>query len=335
MRIAILGAGFMGSTHARAFAQIEDVEVAIIVAQSPDRAAPLADEVGARFSTTVEDIFTDPTIDAVSICLPTPFHRAAAKAAIAANKHVLLEKPSALTLADADALVAFAASTDRVFMMAHVLRFWPEYVELARRARRGEIGAPVSALATRRQAFPAWSQLFSRPDLTGGAIVDMLIHDIDVLNWIFGTPVAVSARGRRNPGSGGWDQAQLLIEYADGGSAVIDGGMLMPDSYRFTSSLHLLGERGALEYDFRAGGRSLEEGEGTNQLMLFPGEGDPAEIEASQVDPYLAECSYFIECVRSGQPAERATVADARVALGVALAARQALERPGLSTITL
>jgi predicted dehydrogenase len=335
MRIAILGAGFMGSTHARAFAQIEGVEVATIVATSPERGAPLAAELGATFTQSADDVYADPSIDGVSICLPTPWHREPTERAIAAGKHVLLEKPIALTLEDADALVDLSAKTDQIVMMAHVLRFWPEYVELAMRGLSGEFGAPVSAVAVRRQAFPAWSQLFSRPDLTGGAIIDMLIHDIDALNWLFGTPVAVATRGRKNPASGGWDQAQIMIEYAGGGSAVIDGGMLMPDSYRFTSSLQLLCERGAVEYDFRAGGRSLEEGEPTNRLTLFPETGSPEALSAEQVDPYLAECRYFVECIRAGVPADRATPADARVALAVALAARQALELPGLATVAI
>jgi predicted dehydrogenase len=335
MRIAVLGAGFMGGTHARVFAQIEGVEVATIVATSPDRGAPLAAELGATFTQSADDVYSDPSIDAVSICLPTPWHREPAERAIAAGKHVLLEKPIALTLDDADALVSLAGQADRVVMMAHVLRFWPEYVELAARGLSGELGAPVSAVALRRQAFPAWSQLFSRPDLTGGAVIDMLIHDIDALNWLFGAPVSVAARGRRNPESGGWDQAQIMIEYAGGGTAVIEGGMLMPDSYRFTSSLQLLCERGAIEYDFRAGGRSLEEGEGTNQLILFPAQGAPAVLAAEQVDPYLAECRYFVDCIRTGVPADRATPADARTALAVALAARQALELPGLATVAI
>jgi predicted dehydrogenase len=335
MRIAVLGAGFMGSTHARAFATIDDVDVAAVVASSPERGQPLADEVGARFTQSADEVFADPSIDAVSICLPTPFHRGPAERAIAAGKHVLLEKPITLTLEDADALIAQADASDRVVMMAHVLRFWPEYVELAARGLSGEHGAPLSAVALRRQAFPAWSQLFSRPDLTGGAIIDMLIHDIDAVNWLLGTPVSVVARGQRNPGSGGWDQAQIMIEYANGGSAVIDGGMLMPDSYRFSSSLHLLCERGALAYDFQAGGRSLEEGLGTNQLNLYPAEGTPEVLDVDQADPYQAECAYFVECVRTGTSPERATLADARVALAVALAARESLERPGLSVVTL
>ncbi len=78
--------------------------------------------------------------------------------------------------------------TDRVLMIAHVFRFWPEYVELQRQVASGEHGQRPSGFASRRQPFPAWSALFSRSDLTGGAVVDMMIHDYDALNWVFGVP---------------------------------------------------------------------------------------------------------------------------------------------------
>ena len=188
LRVAVLGAGFMGSTHARAYHALPGVEVAGIYAHSGQRAAPLAEELGTAWTDDLARLLADPSLDAVDVCLPTPEHRAAAEAALDAGKHVLLEKPIALTAEDADALVERAATTDRVFMVAHVLRFWPEYVELQRRVATGEFGRPRSGLATRRQPFPAWSALFSRSDLTGGAVVDMMIHDYDALNWVFGTP---------------------------------------------------------------------------------------------------------------------------------------------------
>jgi predicted dehydrogenase len=331
--VAVLGAGFMGSTHARALRTIDGVRVKTIYAHSPDRGKPLADELGVIFTQTVEDIFSDPEIEAIDICLPTPWHREMSERAIAAGKHVLLEKPLALNLEDADALVALAERTDRVFMIAHVLRFWPEYAELHRLANTGDYGKPVNALAYRRQAYPAWSTLFSNADLTGGAIVDMLIHDFDALNWVLGEPVAVSARGRRHPEYGGFDQAQVLIEYADGRSALVDGGMLMPDSYPFSSSLQVLLERGALEYHFQAGGRSVEMGQGVNRLMRYPGEGEPELVPCEQTDPYRNELAYFIECIRTDAPPARATPNDARLALKVALAAKQALELPGLNVV--
>ena len=325
LRVAVLGAGFMGGTHARAYHALPEVEVGGIYASSGRRAGPLAAELGTTWTDDIHRLLGDETIAAVDICLPTPEHRQATEAALAAGKHVLLEKPLALTGEDGDALVALAERSDRIVMVAHVLRFWPEYVELQRRAAAGEIGAPRSGLATRRQPFPAWSELFTRADLTGGAVVDMMIHDYDALNWVFGAPRAVTARGRRNPRSGGWDQVQVLIDY-DGASALVDGGMMMPESYPFSSSLQVLGERGALEYHFRAGGRSVEMGTGVNDLTHYGEEGAPIRVPVEQRDPYAAEVAYFVECVITGRPADRATPADSRAALRVALAARAALE---------
>lgn len=325
MKVAILGAGFMGSTHARAFKKVNGVEIAAIYAHSDRRAAPLADELGTVWTDSVDRILQDDTIDAIDNCLPTPEHRPLTEAALAAGKHVLLEKPIALNDADAAALVAAGEGSGQIFMMAHVLRFWPEYVELQKRAADGSLGELRSGLAYRRQPFPAWSELFARSDLTGGAVIDMMIHDIDTLNWIFGTPVSVTANGIRNPRSGGWDQAQILIDYG-ATSAVVDGGMMMPDSYPFTSTLQVLGSNGFAEYDFRAGGRSVEEAGGTNELVLYPAEGDPARIEVEQKDPYLAEIEYFVGCIRTGEAATRATPAAARLALDTALAARESME---------
>jgi predicted dehydrogenase len=331
VRVGVLGAGFMGGVHARAYTAMPDVEIAAIFAPSPDRGVPLAEEVGSRWTDNIQAVIDDPTIDAVDICLPTPQHRAATDAAITAGKHVMLEKPVALSLEDADALVQLAEGTDRVFMIAHVLRFWPEYVEIARQVESGELGNPRSAFASRRQPFPAWSALFSRSDLTGGAVIDMMIHDYDALNWIFGAPLAVTARGERNARSGGFDQVQVLIDYRDGASALVDGGMMMPESYPFSSRLEVLCENGALEYAFRAGGRSVEMGGGVNDLTLFPNEGEPLRLEAAQADPYAAECAYFIETIRTGARADRATPTDGKLALTVALAARESLERGGKS----
>jgi predicted dehydrogenase len=324
----------MGSTHARAFARLPGVTIAAIYARSDRRAKPLSDELGTIWTNDLSRILRDPAIDAMDICLPTPEHRPVAEAAIAAGKHVLLEKPIALTIEDADALVRLAGTTDRVFMVAHVLRFWPEYVELQRRVASGEYGRPLTALAYRRQPFPAWSELFSQSELTGGAVIDMMIHDYDALNWLLGTPKTVEARGIKNPRSGGWDQVQALIDYGDV-SAMVDGGMMMPESYPFSSTLQVLCERGALEYHFRAGGRSVEMGAGVNDLICYPNHGDPFPIVVEQRDPYQAEIEYFLDCVQTGTSATRATPADARLALGVALGARASIKQSQVIPVSL
>ena len=329
MRIAILGAGFMGQVHAAGWQAVPDARIVTIYAPSATRAVPLAEASGAHWSSDLDGVLTDPAVDVVDICLPTPEHAPTTLAAHAAGKHVLLEKPIALTAPDA-AKVTAIATTGPAVMVAHVLRFWPEYVESQRLVAAGAIGRVRSAVATRRQPPPAWSSLFARADLTGGAVVDMLVHDFDALNWILGRPVAVTARGRVNARSGGYDQVQVLIDYADGASAVVDGGMELPESYPFGSRLEVLGEQGALAYHFHAGGRSFEEGAGINQLSYYPASGPAQVVEVTQADPFQQEIAYFAECVRSGQRPVRVTANDARLALLVALAARDSIAGGGV-----
>ena len=108
----------------------------------------------------------------------------------------------------------------------------------------------------------------------------------------------------------------------------------MPDSYPFTSRFEVLCEHGAVEYHFRAGGRSLEEGEPTNALTVYRNEVAPEPIELEQADPYERECAYFVECVRNGTPASRSTPADAMAAMRVSLAALASAEHGGSVTIT-
>lgn len=330
VRVAVIGAGFMGGVHSKAYTTLPDAEIAVIYSPSPGRGQPLAADLGVPWSDDLAAILADASIEAVDICLPTPQHRPVTEAAIAAGKHVLLEKPIAMNLEDAQALVTLADDSDHIVMMAHVLRFWPEYVEIARQAHAGNLGRLRSGFASRRQPFPAWSKLFSRSDLTGGAVIDMMIHDFDALNWIFGLPVAVTARGEQNSRSnGGFDQVQVLVDYPNGASALVDGGMTMPESYPFSSRLEILGEDAAAEYTFRAGGRSVEMGGGVNELVLYPNAGEPAVLELTQADPYANECAAFLDAIRTGSSPDRATPHDGLIALATALAARESLEQGG------
>src|SRR5207237_810445 len=102
VRVAILGAGFMASAHASNYAALgERVSVERVASRTPERAAKVAATVGAEATTELDAAIRDPEVDVVDICLPTPLHREAAESALAAGKHVFLEKPIALTLEDA------------------------------------------------------------------------------------------------------------------------------------------------------------------------------------------------------------------------------------------
>ena len=130
LRVGVLGAGFMGGTHARAFAKLSDVQVLGVSSRSADKAAALAEEVGAEPFTDAMALATDPQVDIVSVTLPTHVHKEYTVAALNAGKSVLLEKPMGLSVEECDAMIAAADQSDQILMLAHVLRFWPEYVAL-------------------------------------------------------------------------------------------------------------------------------------------------------------------------------------------------------------
>lgn len=321
--VAVLGAGFMGSAHTANYKALDGrVRVKAVVSRSLDRAAKLAETVGAEATTDLDAVLADPDVDAVDVCVPTPAHRDATERALQAGKHVFLEKPIALTLDDADAILRAAEGSGRLFMVGLVLRFWPEYAELRRRAAAGEIGR-VNAVSTQRLSPPAdWADWFADRSQTGGTAVDLLVHDFDQMNWLLGTPVSVFAR---EPAPG---HVQALVEY-DGATGMAEGSMRMPRSYPFSSSIRVDGEDGAAEYAFSAapaeGGGNIGESQGPRGLRLYPTEGEPVTVAVESADPWGPEISYFVECIELGREPEQGTGEQAREALRVSLAANRSL----------
>ena len=323
--LAILGGGFMGASHAANYRAMGDrVRVKTIASRRSPRAAGVAESVGAALTDDLASALADPEIDAVDICLPTPLHREWAEASLAAGKHVLLEKPIALTLEDADAIVAAAEQSGRIFMVGLVLRFWPEYVELQRRVAGGELGRPLSVSATRLSPPADWNDWMADPGKSGGVPVDLLIHDFDQMNWLLGTPRRVFARAPRP------DHVLAVVEY-DGAEGIAEGSMAMPKAYPFSSNVRVLGEEGVAEYSFSAApaedGGNVGASSAPRGLQLYlRSSADPVSVPVEPADPWGPEIDYFVSCVEDGRAPEQGTGAQARAALAVSLAAARSLE---------
>ena len=322
MKIGILGAGFMGTTHARAYAKIPGISIAAVSSRHLEKAERLAGEVGARATTDDRSIIDDPSIAAISNTLPTHLHAGPTIAALRAGKHVLLEKPLVLQAADADGMFAAARETGRTLMVAHVLRFWGEYVSLVECVHAGRLGKPISATAARLSQPPAWSDWALDPALSGGAVLDLCVHDFDTLNWLLGTPKSVYARGReRLPGL--WNDIHAVVDYG-GVNGLVDGSLLMPQGYPFTSTLKVLCEDGVIELLFRAGGVSVEMGGGASLTVHDAGKAYP--VTPRPGDAYDNQAAYFVDCVRNGVAPALGTLEQARLAVAVANTARRSLE---------
>ncbi len=322
----------MGGTHARAFAAQPGVQVVGVSSRNAEKAGALAAEVGAQPFADAMALATHPDVDAVSVTLPTYLHTEFAVAALDAGKHVFLEKPMALTLAECDAIVAAAERSQGILMLAHVLRFWPEYMAIVALVQSGALGRPQSAMAWRHLTHPAWSDWFNDASRSGGAVLDLHIHDLDALNWLFGAPRTIYSRGARGP-SGGYDQAISLIAY-DGVNAVAEGTTLMPAGYPFSMLLTVRCEGGAVEYVLRAGGEQVDSAEaGQNSLLVYkPGE-PPQPLPCVTGDPYAVEVAAFVQAAQTGVAPANGTPAQGRLAVATALAARRSIETGEVVTV--
>lgn len=322
MKVGLLGSGFMGGTHARAFAKLPDVDVVSVSSRSEEKAKALADEVGAVATTDPMSVIHHDDVEAVSITLPTHLHKEYTLAALEAGKHVLLEKPFALTVEDCDAMIAAQQQSGAILMVAHVLRFWPAYIEMIKYVQLGKLGKPLSAVASRLSTVPGWADWFTDPAKSGGAVIDLMIHDFDTLNWTFGTPQTVYARGHE-AAPGLWNQVHAVLDYGESNGS-IETSEFMPQDYPFTATYKVICEQGTVEFVLRAGGVSVEM-EGVNTLIVYEN-GNAFELDAEASDPYENQIAYFADCVRDQKFPEDGTPAQAKLALQTALAAKQSLE---------
>jgi predicted dehydrogenase len=210
-----------------------------------------------------------------------------------------------------------------------VLRFWPEYEELHAVIRSGELGRPLAASALRLSPPVGWNDWMIDGVQSGGAAVDMMVHDFDQLNALLGPARSVAARAVT---SGPFDAPQHVVAVVahDGGAGLAEGGLMLPDSYPFTSNIRVLCERGVAEYGFAAGpavggGNIGGVDQDANRLRIHP-RGEPSRFaEVVSGDPWHRQAAYLAECVERGTPPDRATGEQAVAALRVSLAANRSL----------
>jgi predicted dehydrogenase len=321
--IAIVGQGYMGRTHAEAWASLGYTEnIKYVVARHEP--VPLVHAPSAEFVRDLDTVLRDPEIDIVSVCTPTPSHAGIAISALRAGKHVLLEKPIALTVDDALAIMAAAEASDRVFMVAHVVRFFAGY-QLLRTALEGaRLGRLISVRATRVINTPAPSTWWDDETQSGGVALDMSIHDFDQANLLLGSPTAVTATrlGRTGP-------LETTIEYRDGGIAQVLSFAAMPAGVPFTSSIEVMGEGGMASYRFAAGSptsanNSNEAGSDLSSFRLDTSS-HAESLSVPDNQPYARQAEYFLSCIETNSAPMLCPTTDAIAALEVSLATRDAL----------
>lgn len=208
--VGVIGMGFMGWRHAEAYAAAAaaGLPCRIVAVCDPDpdrRARPAstgniasagAGPLDAAGYDKADDLLADPRVGLVSVCTTTDLHVDLALRALERGRHVLVEKPVALTAARLRPLAAAARSAPTLCMPAHCMRFWPGWDWLRARIADRSFGAVRRALFHRSGVAPTWSREFYG-DLarSGGALGDFHIHDADFIHWCFGPPRRVRCEG--------------------------------------------------------------------------------------------------------------------------------------------
>jgi len=323
LNIAVVGLGFMGVTHLKAWRNVPAARLHAVVDADARRLTGDLSSVGGNMGATgekfdfsdvrgyqsLDEALKDPEIHAVDLCLPTDQHVPAATAALRAGKHVLTEKPISLDVPAAEALIREAENNGRILMAAHVLRFFPAYEKLAESL---SAGSPVrSAFFRRRCAAPVWSPWLRDPSRSGGGVLDLLIHDADFCISLWGMPESVRARGYTDLPRG-IDLIHADLIYPGLGPVMITGGWHHPNSYPFSMEFTVSSDAATFEWssasaDFREHGQ----------------DGEARSIPLSDHDAFTAELAYFADCVTANVQPERCPPAQSAQAVALM---RQMLE---------
>ncbi|WGD37816.1 Gfo/Idh/MocA family oxidoreductase [Lysinibacter sp. HNR] len=315
LRVGLIGAGGITHAHLPAWQELGATVTVFALAG----AETLAEHYPIRIVGSAQELFEHS--DIVDICTPTPTHREYAEAALLAGKDVICEKPIALTRADADAIGDLARRLGRRVYPAQVVRFFPEYALAKQAVDSGSIGRMAVSRFTRIGEYPHWAPWFSDEALSGGIVMDQMIHDIDIARWISGEVSRVYAV-RSASRAGDRVSAQVTLTHKNGALSYVTGVWGAPGT-TFTTGFSLAGTLGVLTHDTSADSSvALNAGTTAPQSGMRP---DTSLVES----PYLTELREFAAACTGG-PEPRVLLEDGARAVELAEAANLSirLKRP-------
>jgi UDP-N-acetyl-2-amino-2-deoxyglucuronate dehydrogenase len=274
MRAAVIGLG-VGRAHAEAYHTLPDTELVAVCDASEARLRPVAAQYGCRAYTSVDDLLADREVELVSVATPHPSHAELAIRCLRAGKHVLVEKPMTVDLAEADRMLAVAREVGRTLATVCQRRFWPAALKLKRAIDDGKIGRPILGRCHlawwRTKAYYERDAWRGRWDTEGGGVlVNQGIHAIDMFQWFMGgQPEEVVGRWANltHPDIEVEDTAAALIRFRGGALGVLSA---TTSSRLSQSSFVIDGSKGHTV-------GVIEEPEGAvgyNHVWTIPGEED-------------------------------------------------------------
>jgi len=296
-----------------------------VLGKGKGHAEELALKYGARAYTDANAMFNNERIDMVDVCVPTYLHEQYVVMAAEYGADILCEKPFALTREAADHMIQAAKEAKKKLMVAQVLRFWPEYVEIKKHIDNDDLGDIQMVYANRLAQHPDWSDWFKDPNKSGGGLFDLHSHDIDILHYYFGPEKTVYSLAYRN-NAGCFNHVSSSLVFQNGVKALAEGGFQMTEGYPFTMTMRVVGTKGTLEFLLSAGFNLENLGAASSRLVYFRNGHSPELLKVEQSDPYLNEIRYFTECVNERRDPDVVPPADSRKVLDVMLSIRDSIE---------
>jgi predicted dehydrogenase len=328
--VGIVGLGFMGRTHLAAYRAAHAAghanRLVAVCDSDPERrkgitaaagnmqtgadAERMFDPAQVRAFANAAELFADREVELVSICTQTPTHVELALAALAAGKHVLLEKPVALNSADAERLARAAAESKGLCMPAMCIRFWPAWSWVKHAIDAGHYGAVRSAVFRRLGTAPQWAPgFYGDPKQSGGALFDLHVHDADFVRFCFGDAQSVTS-------TGSLEHVTTLYRFAKGPAHVVaEGGWDHTPGFAFKMAYTVVFERATLDYEF---GRPHE--------LVLAHEGKSMPVALEPLNGYDGEVRHLLDAIASGSRKLDATMADALAHTRMLEAERRSIE---------
>jgi predicted dehydrogenase len=319
VNVAVVGLGFMGVTHLRAYQQTPGAHIAAVcdavrlpvngILQGVAGNIKKSDDIDlgpkVKVYRKLEEVLADPAIDLVDLCTPTPLHPEQAIAVLKAGKHVFCEKPIARTSAAAEEIVAVANASPGFLMPAMCMRFWPGWSWLKEVVEKQTYGQVLAARFRRVSEMPAWSKQGTYTTDLGGALFDLHIHDTDFVQFLFGRPASVFSRGVVAPG-GSINHVVTQYNYPNGGPAVYaEGSWLLAKGFNMAYTIYC--ERATLDYNLARGDNAMMVTEDGKEVRTIKYEGDG----------YGEEVKYVGDCVRNRRNPIVVTARDGQTALEI------------------
>lgn len=293
LKVGLVGVGGISGAHIPAWEAMEETELVALCDIRQECLEPYPEK---HLYTDFSRMLEQEDLDILDICLPTYLHVDTAIQALSKGIHVLCEKPISLNGADVNRVYTTAREHHVNFMVAQVLRFWPEY-ELAKSLYdSGQYGQLLTASMTRLGSYPAWSWDGWMMDEARSGLVpfDLHIHDLDFLVYAFGAPGDMHVHRSRRP-----EQDYLQVVYDYPGFFVTTQASWYAAPYPFTSAFRFQFERAILACE--QGECILYETDGTIRNLTGEATGETGSINLPKSDAYANEIRYFKDCILEGR----------------------------------